>query len=143
MAKKIFPSAPPLEEDALRAGVDVLIIPDEVLFRVLEVPVEGDALGHGEIDRLVGEEEVPVHGRQVDEQGEAQGENEDERDDAEGGFSVLHGPLCNSIIQAKNKGDGRLGPGRRHGRRMCRERRRAASLWRGGPAPSKFAPGGD
>ena len=72
-----------LEEDSLGAGVDLPIVADEVLFGEFQISVMGDALGHGEIDSLVREKEVPIGRRKVDEQGQAEEEHENEQDGLE------------------------------------------------------------
>ena len=65
---KEYPAVPGLfEEDALRPGVEVVVVPDQVDLSVFQVEVMGDALGQGVVDRLVGEQEILVDSREVDE----------------------------------------------------------------------------
>ena len=77
------------EEDALRPGVKVMVIPGQVLPGIFQVKVVRDALRQSVVDGLVGEQEVLVHDREVDKQGEPEGKEEDEEDDRGSGLPGL------------------------------------------------------
>lgn len=72
---------PLFQEDALGAGLEVLAVTDEVFFRIDQVKIMGDALGHRVVDSLVGEEEIVVDGGEVDGQGKPEKKEDDEGED--------------------------------------------------------------
>ena len=72
-----LPSGPALEKNALGPGFEPPVITDEVLTRILQVEIVGQAVGQGEINGLVGREKVLVDDGQVDRQGETQEKEDD------------------------------------------------------------------
>ena len=83
---KMFPAVPddPLQENAVRAGPEIVLVADEIAGGVLQVAVIGQALGHRIIDGLVADQEPLVELGQVGEHGETEkksGQKKDGRPD--------------------------------------------------------------
>ena len=81
------PLLDPLQEDAQRAGREILVVPEEILPGVFEVAVEGDALGHGVVGGLVAGQISPdvfrrgiVEDGQVEKKRDAQEEQRHQRE---------------------------------------------------------------
>jgi hypothetical protein len=67
------------QEDALRTGIEIVIVADQVLFCIFKVAVVGNTLSHSIIDRLVGKQEIAVDGREVDEKRKTQEKEKDQK----------------------------------------------------------------
>jgi hypothetical protein len=81
----------PPQEYPVWPGAEILVIAEEVFFRIEKVAVESDTLSHDIVNGLVPEKKTPVklglmEDGEVDEQGEAE---EEEGDDEEGGERAL------------------------------------------------------
>ena len=56
------------QKDSQRARIEGLVITNQILFRVFQVKVLGEALCHRIINRLIGKKKIPLQGRKVYEQ---------------------------------------------------------------------------
>lgn len=62
------------KEDPVGAVVNVPVVAEEVLLGEFQITVVRDAPDHDEVDSLIGEKEVALYSREVDEQGELEEE---------------------------------------------------------------------